>query len=84
MNVSATTPLVSQPGPLSHGKTVTAEKKEVTATEEKGKIATLEPGVTVGRMVEMLNGLGVTPRDLVSILQAIKDAGALSAELRVL
>jgi len=82
--VVSSTPLVSQPGPLSHGKTVTAEKKEVTATEEKGKIATLEPGVTVGRMVEMLNGLGVTPRDLVSILQAIKDAGALSAELRVL
>ena len=35
-------------------------------------------------MVEMLNGLGVTPRDLVAILQAIKDAGALNAELRVL
>nr|WP_320131573.1 flagellar basal body P-ring protein FlgI [uncultured Holophaga sp.] len=82
--VVSSTPLVSQPEAKSQGKTVATTKTEVTATEEKGKIASLEPGVTVGRMVEMLNGLGVTPRDLVAILQAIKDAGALNAELRVL
>lgn len=78
------TPQVSQPAPFSQGKTVVAEKKEVTAVEEKPKSLNIEPGVSVGRLAEMLNTLGVTPRDLVAILQAIKDAGALNAELRIL
>ncbi len=80
----SSTPLVSQPSPLSNGKTATAEKKEVTATEEKPKQVSIEAGVSVGRLAEMLNALGVTPRDMVAILQAIKDAGALNAELRIL
>lgn len=78
------TPQVSQPAPFSKGKTVQTDKKDVTATEEKPKTLTLEPGVSVGRLAEMLNTLGITPRDLVAILQAIKDAGALNAELRIL
>lgn len=79
-----TTPLVSQPKPLSQGKTVTAEKKDVKVEEEKAKTITVEPGISVGKLAEMLNGVGVSPRELVSILQAIKEAGALQAELRVL
>jgi flagellar P-ring protein precursor FlgI len=63
---------------------VAGEKKEVSATEEKPKMLSIETGVSVGKLAEMLNALGVTPRDLVAILQAIKDAGALNAELRVL
>jgi flagellar P-ring protein precursor FlgI len=82
--VVSSTPLVSQPKPLSPGKTVTATKKDVTAVEEKPKTLSIEPGVSVGKLAEMLNSLGVTPRDLVAILQAIKDAGALNAELRIL
>ena len=82
--VVSSTPLVSQPKPLSQGKTVTATKKDVTAVEEKPKTLSIEPGVSVGKLAEMLNSLGVTPRDLVAILQAIKDAGALNAELRIL
>jgi len=78
------TPLVSQPAPFSKGKTVTATKKDVTAIEEKPKTISVEPGVSVGKLAEMLNSMGVTPRDLVAILQAIKEAGALQAELRVL
>jgi flagellar P-ring protein precursor FlgI len=78
------TPLVSQPKPFSQGKTVTAEKKDVTVTEEKAKTATLEPGTSVGKLVETLNAMGATSRDVVAILQAIKDAGALQAELRIL
>jgi flagellar P-ring protein precursor FlgI len=78
------TPLVSQPKPFSQGKTVTAEKKEVTATEEKAKNINVEPGTSVGKLAETLNAMGVSPRDLVAILQAIKDAGALQAELRIL
>lgn len=82
--VVTSTPQVSQPAPLSQGKTVTATKKEVTATEEKPKNLSVEPGISVGKLAEMLNALGVTPRDMVAILQAIKDAGALNAELRIL
>lgn len=75
---------VSQPAPLSKGRTATTTQGEVKAEEEKVKSFTLEPGTTVGRLAEMLNNVGVTPRDLVAILQAMKDAGALNAELRVL
>ncbi len=80
----SSTPLVSQPAPFSKGKTVTATKKDVTAIEEKLKTISVEPGVSVGKLAEMLNGMGVSPRDMVAILQAIKEAGALQAELRVL
>jgi flagellar P-ring protein precursor FlgI len=82
--VVASTPQVSQPTPFSKGKTVVTEKKDITATEEKPKNLNIEPGTSVGKLAEMLNALGVTPRDLVAILQAIKDAGALNAELRIL
>ncbi len=78
------TPLVSQPAPFSQGKTVTATKKDVAVKEEKPKTITVEPGVSVGKLAEMLNAMEVSPRDLVAILQAIKEAGALQAELRVL
>lgn len=78
------TPQVSQPLPLSQGKTVVANKKDVTAVEEKPKTLAVEAGASVGRLAEMLQAMGVTPRDLVAILQAIKDAGALQAELRIL
>ena len=57
---------------------------EVAAPEEKPKSFTLEPGTTVGKLAEMLNNLGITPRDMVSILQAIKESGALNAELKVI
>ena len=80
----SSTPLVSQPAPFSQGKTVTATKKDVAAVEEKPKTLNVEPGVSVGKLAEMLNGMGVSPRDLVAILQAIKESGALQAELRVL
>jgi flagellar P-ring protein FlgI len=82
--VVTSTPQVSQPKSFSQGKTVVAEKKEITATEEKTKNLSVEPGTSVGKLAEMLNAIGVTPRDLVAILQAIKDAGALNAELRIL
>jgi flagellar P-ring protein precursor FlgI len=80
----SSTPQVSQPSPFSQGKTVKVEKKEVTAKEEKPKTITVEPGVSVGKLAETLNAMEVSPRDIVAILQAIKDAGALQAELRVL
>jgi len=75
---------VSQPAPRSNGKTVTTEQKDVKVEEEKVKSLSLEPGISVGRLAEMLNNLGTSPRDMIAILQAIKDAGALNAELRIL
>lgn len=56
----------------------------VTAEEQQGKMVDFEPGVTLGDLVQALNSVGVTPRDLISILQAIKAAGALQAELEII
>lgn len=80
----SSTPQVSQPAPLSKGQTVVVEKKNIATEEERIKTLNVEPGISVGKLAEMLNAIGVTPRDMVAILQAIKDAGALNAELRVL
>jgi flagellar P-ring protein FlgI len=82
--VVTSTPQVSQPEPFSKGKTVVVDKKEISATEEKTKSLSVESGISVGKLAEMLNAIGITPRDMIAILQAIKDAGALNAELRIL
>ena len=78
------TKMVSQPLPFSYGKTVTTQQKDLKTEEEKVRTLTIEPGISVGRLAEMLNSIGTSPRDMIAILQAIKDAGALNAELRVL
>ena len=75
---------VSQPMPLSKGTTSASNKKEIKVESDKVKALTIPPGISVGKLSEMLNAIGVTPQDLVAILQAIKDAGALNAELRIL
>ncbi len=75
---------VSQPPPLSPGQTVVTPKEEVTVKEGKARLLMVEGGVTIGDLVRGLNALGVTPRDLIAILQAIKAAGALQAELELI
>ena len=80
----SSTPVVSQPESLSQGTTVADDITNLTVTEDAGRSLRVDSGVTVGQLAESLNAIGVTPRDLVAILQAIKDAGALSAELRIL
>jgi flagellar P-ring protein precursor FlgI len=77
-------PEVSQPAPLSKGTTAVTTKTDVSVQEEKAKSLSIPPGTSVGRLAEMLNALGTTPRDMIAILQAIKEAGALNAELRIL
>lgn len=77
-------PEVSQPLPESRGKTVVTPNSEVKANEEKRKVALMDPGATIADLVEALNKLGVTPRDLIAILQALKEAGALAADLSVM
>lgn len=77
------TPVISQPPPFSNGETVVEEKVEVKTEEEKGRVALLK-GVTVEELVNSLNALGVTPRDIIAIFQALKEAGALKAELVIM
>jgi len=74
---------VSQPGPFSGGETVVVPETSVEFEEENRRLEVVQ-GVSIGEVVGALNQLGVSPRDLISILQAIRSAGALNAELEVL
>lgn len=76
-----TEPIVSQPGPLSKGTTTTVEHDQVSVTESPGGFIEMKGGPSVAELVTALNGLGVTARDIIGILQAVKDSGALRAEL---
>lgn len=71
---------VSQPAPLSGGQTAVVSETRVKAVEEEGRLQLLE-GATIGDMVTALNDMGVKPRDLIVILQAIAAAGGLHAEV---
>lgn len=75
---------VSQPGPFSEGQTVVTPQTEVDILEEKNKLMVVQSGSTIGELVAALNAIGVTPRDLISIFQTIKAAGALQAELIII
>ena len=63
---------VSQPGPFSKGQTVVVPQKDVSVDEQEARLMVLQSGVTVDEVVRALNSVGVTPRDLIAILQAIK------------
>lgn len=80
----STTPQASQPGPLSNGQTVTAERSDIAITQQGGMLMQLPPGAKLADVVKALNTLGATPMDLLAILQAMKAAGALNAELEVI
>ncbi|RJQ13413.1 MAG: flagellar basal body P-ring protein FlgI [Nitrospiraceae bacterium] len=77
--------LVSQPLPFAPEKaeTVQVPRTDISVTEQKGHLVEVS-GITLGEVVRALNALGVTPRDLISILQALKAAGALRAELELI
>ncbi len=78
-------PGVSQPLPFSQGQTAAVPSSTVSVDEEKGKqMLTLGGGTSLSDLVSGLNALGVTPRDMISILQAIKAAGALQADIQVM
>jgi len=80
----ATTPVASQPGPLSGGKTVTGEKSDITIRQEPGTLIQMPASTKLADVVKALSALGATPQDLLAILQAMKSAGALNAELEVI
>ena len=78
-------PMVSQPLPFSNGTTVTQNVTAIDVNEEvNSKLSVLDTGVNLQELVDGLNALGVTPRDLISILQAVKASGALQADIEVI
>ncbi len=78
------TPVISQPNPLSRGQTVSAVKSDIAIQYDGGKIVNMPASPLLSDVVRALNSLGVTPQDLLAILQAIKAAGALNAELEAI
>ena len=76
---------VSQPLPFSRGgQTVVTPESDIMVQEGKNPIYLVESGVSIGEVVKALNALGVSPRDLIAIFQALKAAGALQAELEII
>jgi len=81
----STTPTASQPeGYGRGGRTVVTEKADITITQQPGALVNMAPGAKLADVVKALNSLGATPQDLLAILQAMKSAGALVAELEVI
>ena len=81
----STTPTASQPGPFARaGQTVVTERADITIAQQSGSLVQMAPGAKLGDVVKALNTLGATPQDLLAILQAMKTAGALMAELEVI
>ena len=86
-NLSVTinsTPVISQPGPFSRGETVVKEKADITIKQEPGALIQMPAGTKLADVVKALSALGATPQDLLAILQAMKSAGALNAEIEVI
>ncbi len=81
----STTPSVSQPAPFSRtGQTAVTEKADITITQQAGALVQMPAGAKLADVVKALNTLGATPQDLLAILQAMKTAGALMAEIEVI
>jgi len=77
-------PQVSQPAPLSGGQTTVTPQSSVKVEEEKKRMFVFKPGVSLDEIVKAVNDVGAAPSDLVAILEALKSAGALRAELIVI
>jgi flagellar P-ring protein FlgI len=80
----AENPTVVQPAPLSQGVTAVQPSTELNANLSETALAVVNESVTLQELVDGLNALGIAPRDLIAILQAIKATGALQAEIEVL
>jgi flagellar P-ring protein precursor FlgI len=78
------TPVVSQPNALASGQTVVREKADISIKQEPGALIQMPAGTKLADVVKALNSMGATPQDLLAILQAMKSAGALNAELEVI
>ena len=77
-------PVISQPGAFSNGQTVATERTTIDVKQDKSPITALPAGAKLTDVVRALNSLGATPADLLAILQAMKSAGALRAEIEII
>jgi flagellar P-ring protein precursor FlgI len=82
VNVS-TQPMVSQPGPLSAGQTAVTAQETLTVREEAGSLVALEAGTTLEEMIRALNAVGATPQEIINLIIAIDQAGALYGILEI-
>ncbi len=81
----SSTPVVSQPAPFSNsGRTVHTEQADISITTQSGSLMQMKAGADLGEVVKALNTMGATPQALLAILQAMKSAGALNAEIEVI
>jgi len=80
----SSTPLVSQPAPFGQGQTTVTERADITVSQQPGSLIQLPAGAKLADVVRALNTLGATPQDLLAILQAMRSAGALKAEIEVI
>jgi len=77
-------PVISQPEPFSGGQTVQTRESEISVTQETARVIELPAGVKLSDITNALNKIGATPRDIVAIFQALKQAGALRSELVIM
>lgn len=77
-------PVISQPNPFGEGDTISTTDDELLIEEQSNPLVVVEDGVSIGEVTRALNALGATPRDLIAILQAMKKAGAINAELIIM
>lgn len=75
---------VSQPAPFSQGETTVTDETDINITEEDQQLILLNEGANLGEVVNGLNAIGVSPRDLITVFQAIQASGALQAELEII
>lgn len=75
---------VSQPGALAGGDTAVTPDSDISVTEKKGKMFSFQPGVTLDDLVRAVNEVGAAPSDLMAILQALKQAGAIEGQLIII
>jgi len=80
----AAKPIISQPAPFSDGETVVVPQSDIAVSEEASPMFLFEPGVSLNDIVRAINEVGATPSDLIAILEALKEAGALKANLIVI
>jgi len=75
---------VSQPAPFSEGETTRVQNFDLETNQDESQLSVIEETVTIGDLVRALNAMGTTPTDLISILQAIKASGALTADVEMM
>ena len=78
------TPVISQPEPFSSGETVVTQDSRINVSDEMARVVHLKRSVYLSDVASALNKIGATPRDIIAIFQALKQAGALRSELIIL